>query len=467
MFKSMILAVILSFLFFPINSYANFDKAMAAYTSGDFKQAKTAFETLSAIGHRSALFNLGVMYFRGEGVKKDPSKAIALMQIANENINDESFSRIISSIYKKLDDEQKQTTKTRFDELNPIYNISNIEQKIYPKPLDDKDCAPEFVPVKIASPKYPHTELKKGGQGKVTFDFTVSPEGYARDAVVKATMSDSFTKAAAKALSKSRFQPAIDGEARYGRQLSFSFQMRGSLISKSDKKKLIKTLDKLENAAVEGNASAQYVYASELNILRSFKEYLSGIDLQYKTANEWLAKAAENGLANAQYELGRNMLLGRGCEVDQVNAYKWINAAAYSGYSPAQKTLAQLILKNDEAAITKSESAIRWLKSATQSSSYEAKILLAWELSTSVSAGLRDGTEAIKLLNDKPENYFDDLRILETKAAAYAAKGDFRAAEKLQLKAKKLADKRDWVIPLISKRLETYQSDEAFSGSYY
>ena len=161
MFKSMILAVILSFLFFPINSYANFDKAMAAYTSGDFKQAKTAFETLSAIGHRRALFNLGVMYFRGEGVKKDPSKAIALMQIANENINDESFSRIISSIYKKLDDEQKQTTKTRFDELNPIYNISNIEQKIYPKPLDDKDCAPEFVPVKIASPKYPHTELKK------------------------------------------------------------------------------------------------------------------------------------------------------------------------------------------------------------------------------------------------------------------------------------------------------------------
>ena len=45
-----------------------------------------------------------------------------------------------------------------------------------------------------------------------------------------------------------------------------------------------------------------------------------------------------------------------------------------------------------------------------------AKLLLAWEISTSPYSDLRDGKEALQLLEPEPTNYFDKVRILETKA---------------------------------------------------
>lgn len=348
------------------------------------------------------------------------------MKIANESFNDESFSKIMSSIYAKLNDMQKQEAKRQFVQLDPIYKITNIKKAIYPRPLDDEDCAPEFVPIKMGQPR---PELRKGQQ--------------------------------------SLFQPSLEGEPDYGRQYAFTFQLHEAVISKEKKKKLANEIKGLEIAALDGDATAQYVYASRLNTFRSFKDYLSKVDLQYKTANKWLAKSAKGGLANAQYELGRNMLLGRGCEVDMINGYKQINAAAYSGYSPAQTTLAQLSLTGNDLSIEKSKAIISRLKHAAQSDDFEAKVLLAWELSVSTSPDLQNGTKALELLMEQPDTYFDDLRILETTAPAHAANGDFKAAGKLQLKSKKLADKRDWVIPLIVRRLETYQSGESFSGSYH
>jgi TPR repeat protein len=176
---------------------------------------------------------------------------------------------------------QKQEAKRQFVQLDPIYKITNIKKAIYPRPLDDEDCAPEFVPIKMGQPR---PELRKGQQ--------------------------------------SLFQPSLEGEPDYGRQYAFTFQLHEAVISKEKKKKLANEIKGLEIAALDGDATAQYVYASRLNTFRSFKDYLSKVDLQYKTANKWLAKSAKGGLANAQYELGRNMLLGRGCEVDMINGYK-------------------------------------------------------------------------------------------------------------------------------------------------
>ena len=94
-------------------------------------------------------------------------------------------------------------------------------------------------------------------------------------------------------------------------------------------------------------------------------------------------------------------------------------------------------------------------------------MLLAWEISTSPYSDLRDGKEALQLLEPEPTNYFDKVRILETKAAAHAEVGNFKMAIALQKKAKEAAKKNNWEIPLISERLELYEYNSPYRGSYY
>ena len=52
---------------------------------------------------------------------------------------------------------------------------------------------------------------------------------------------------------------------------------------------------------------------------------------------KWSRLAAEQGLANAQYNLGRMYYLGTGVPEDYVQAYKWWNLAAAAGNADARK----------------------------------------------------------------------------------------------------------------------------------
>ena len=89
------------------------------------------------------------------------------------------------------------------------------------------------------------------------------------------------------------------------------------------------------------------------------------------------------------------------------------------------------------------------------------------ELSTSETDHLHDANEALKLLEDESENFFDEVRILETKAAAHARLGNFKQAVKLQKKALSMAEDLDWVIPDMQDRLGLYEHQEPWVGPYY
>ena len=59
------------------------------------------------------------------------------------------------------------------------------------------------------------------------------------------------------------------------------------------------------------------------------------------------------------------------------------------------------------------------------------------------------------------------MRIFETKAAAYAEVGDFKAAIKWQKKALKKAKRLDWKIAVMNKRLSAYEKDLSWQGPYH
>ena len=66
-----------------------------------------------------------------------------------------------------------------------------------------------------------------------------------------------------------------------------------------------------------------------------------GVERNYTTSMEWYRRAAEHGLASAQYTLGLIYAHGLGTPPDKAAARLWFEKAAARGFTPARQALAQ------------------------------------------------------------------------------------------------------------------------------
>ncbi len=73
-------------LFFALAAptWAGFDEGIAAYLRGDYATAAQEFEKLAEEGHAGAQFNLGVMYYKGEGTPPNYAEAMKWYRRAAE-----------------------------------------------------------------------------------------------------------------------------------------------------------------------------------------------------------------------------------------------------------------------------------------------------------------------------------------------------------------------------------------------
>ena len=72
----------------------------------------------------------------------------------------------------------------------------------------------EYLPIVKVAPVYPARALQRGLEGYVIVEFTVTPAGTTRDAVVVESTSTLFERAAVEAALKFKYKPrVIDGEA--------------------------------------------------------------------------------------------------------------------------------------------------------------------------------------------------------------------------------------------------------------
>ena len=92
-----------------------------------------------------------------------------------------------------------------------------------------------------------------------------------------------------------------------------------------------------EKAAEQGNATAQF------NLGYFYDEGL-GVEQDYKKAKEWYEKAAEQGNATAQFNLGYLYENGLGVEQDYKKAKEWYEKAIEQGNATAQEHLGFLYL---------------------------------------------------------------------------------------------------------------------------
>ncbi len=443
---------------------ASFKKAMSLYEAQEFQSAYEAFHAMAVIGNPSSQFNLGVMYYRGEHVKKDPAKAYAWIFAAAEGSGDAGYKETANKILKSLSTEEQTLAKKESEVILSEYGPEALNENLFPKPLSDEECEADPVAVIKKAPKYPIRELERGRMGSTTLEYTISKEGYVRDLMLDYSSSKGFIETSVKAARAFRYEPYLrDGkpEPVYGMMNRFTYSIVDANLRS---KELRIEIDELRKEAEGGDPISEYKYAKTISIFRSFKEQLKGIDFEHQKSNDWYLKSAKKGLPHAQFQLGRNMLAGRGCEVSLEGGMRWINTAAVGGYSPAQHYVAQSLI--DEETVS-NKSALAWLENSVLADYYPSKLLFAWELSTSGDAALADGKAALELLMAEPKNYYDEVRILETEAAALAANGQFKKAIKKQKEALKKAKKLDWEIPVMDKRLAFYESSKSWRGEYF
>jgi len=125
------------------------------------------------------------------------------------------------------------------------------------------------------------------------------------------------------------------------------------------------------SAADQGLADAQYnlglMYLNGKSPLNMFVSDPKSADvvkkIHYASAVEWFRKAADQGHALAQYNLGSMYLSGQGVPQDYAEAVKWYRKAADQGFAPAQYNLG-LMYDNGQGVPQDYVQAHKWLNLA-------------------------------------------------------------------------------------------------------
>ena len=118
------------------------------------------------------------------------------------------------------------------------------------------------------------------------------------------------------------------------------------------------TFDELYELAEEGNADAQFEVALAY-------EYGNGVTANPRIAFEWMWMAAHNNNLSGMNNLGSYYSNGIGVEQNDVEAFKWYKLAAEEGDAYAQYNLA-IYYSNGKGVDADEEEAMRWMRKAAE-----------------------------------------------------------------------------------------------------
>ena len=160
-----------------------------------------------------------------------------------------------------------------------------------------------------------------------------------------------------------------------------------------------------------------------------------GMASDYVEAAKWWRKAAEQGDARAEFDLGWLYSVGRGVDTDYVEAAAWYRKSAEQGNPGAQYQLGHCLRMGRGVAQDEVE-ALSWFRKAAEAGLASAQNSYAWMLATSTNASLRDGALAMEFAQKAVKaTQRSNGSFLDTLAAAHAEAGEFDQAVAVQKEA--------------------------------
>lgn len=433
---------------------ADFDTTLAAYEQQKYAEALTGFRQTAKLGHARSQFNLGVMYYKGQGVPADSVEAVVWLSLAADN-GDEQATKYVEKLRAKLNAEQRGEFETRLKSARDTYGSEAVRKRWLPVFVNECVAGEsKLVRVKSVAPVYPRQAGLKAMNGTVEIRIRVNEQGLVQEAdVVRAIPAGVFEKAALKAVRQWQYKWLATPSPNVWRFTTIDFK-----IVEVDALKL-NGADKIRAIAAqarEGVPYAQYLLAQYL-VLSVVRESIP--ELHDEQSIFWLTKAAQAGVVEAQYFLGRSLTQGADCHYDYDKGMNWLKLAADQGNADAQYEYAQYVLISDTSE-SRRKKAWEWLNASAAQNYIPAARDLAWWLAVAPDAALRDGKRAQQLAELLKAKHENEPRSWEVIAAAAAEAGDFAQAVKAQKEALELAEDEDWHLPVMSERLAAYQANK-------
>jgi len=438
------------------NVKADFRQGIIAYQKQDYSTAFKLFKQQAEIGEVRSQLNIGIMYFQGQGVKKDVNKAYAWLKIGYENDVENleakgQFDRVADQVA------DFDLAENEYELLKPKYSFDALFKNIYPvltsNEINEKSDS-KLVALKLKKTKYSKRDAFQGIGGWVTFKFNLDPLGKPRDIqVINELPQGYFDLTSIKAIKKWKFRPLKNEQGN----VVWNFDIRYTLkyiYGKDGEIYKDSFFNRYLEQAKTGDPVAQAYYGF-------LKENIN--DYEFKdslTSTEWFFKAAKQGVPIAQFDLGKNLINGKGCKQDKSKGIQWLTRAAANGADDASELLAQIAIKKPTKEAQ--QKAITFLNESKNIGA-ATSIQFAWLFATSPYKELRDPDRAIKLVKALGwKKYNDGITKQEIIAAAYAAKRNFKKAISVQQDALDEAQGDGYYTKDIEKHLSDYKQNKTW-----
>ncbi len=451
LWKAAAAAVLLGF---ALPAWTDMYSAGEAYQKGDFAAAFKQFKELAELGRPNAQFNIAVMYAKGEGVAQSNVLAHAWASIAAQN--GEENGKVLA---EKLEPDLTPNSLRFSKDLQAEYGQTALNARLLPHILRDKEYE-DREPAKLSKlfmPEYPPAAQSKGVQGEAFVEFTVAPDGHPRSPrILYVVPAHYFEDAIRESVLRSLYLPArINGKpVAASSSMFFNFKMQS--VTLRDYGGLAKQVQDAKTKAEAGDPSAQMLYGMMLAGLPQLNQH-------FAQALPWFLKAAQAGAPYAQYQVGTALLRGHGCQCESVKGEIWLQKAAQADEPNAQVSLAEYLLQ-EHASSESVSGALIWLERAAKQNNGAGKYLLASVLASSPDANVRDPSRALALADAVQHEYKRDPSLWEIRAAAEAARGDYRAAEKAQAHAIETATALGWDLQPLQRREALYAARQPWAG---
>ncbi|MCF6289062.1 MAG: TonB family protein [Proteobacteria bacterium] len=420
------------------------------YANKNYSAAFIEFMTLAKLGNTESQYNIAVMLTKGEGVAIDLIQAYAWSKIVSHIEKYQALNNIIEQDLSPQDLEKAQ-------ELYKIYfdDYAYENSKVILGPISELDAEGNEIlsrlspiPYHRAAPKYPMEMVRQGVQGWVGLLFYVYPDGSIRDIqIVEEIPVGAFGKAAIQAIEQYRFKYTKDGVSTpLEEPMAFSqkiiFKLKNNEFKLSNRYKL--HLSKLLEKAEKGDIGSQYKYAAIRDRL-SLDSVFFDQEVAGEKINQWLFTAAQHGIPDAQYRIGKNIYYGKACKIQKQKGLDWIMRAAQAGNSDAQY-MAFKMLKNESIINQSKYNPFYWLEQAAKNGLTIAQLLYAKEISKQPSPSKEELDVAKKYITNYAKHTFKTIQWYQISALIDDKLNKHSGALSKIKKAVKLAKKYEWDI---------------------
>lgn len=235
---------------------ADWLKAMQAYEQQDYATAKAEFVKLIPLGNETAAFNLGAMWYQGEGVEADPVKAMAYFMLADE-LGHEQASDILLRLQAQASEASLMQARTQYQQWLALVEVP--AKRVYQ--LEESQEYPE--PVRRVNPRYPLEAAQRGLFGYVNVRFLVDETGRVQVVdTIDAYPKNVFERSAVQAVKRWRYQPS---EQKHVMRVQLSYSLEGVSIKPMRLEEIIDE-HRLWDYAVAGSPSHQLVLGTLLRL---------------------------------------------------------------------------------------------------------------------------------------------------------------------------------------------------------